>query len=643
LEYFILFCLAKLFFFIGSFSLAYFSAPTIDLSPLVPVGPERDVLLLLQETAVSKFAFDFLSCEPSHLARQLFCVDFCLMQDILPGDLHSISWIGEGEAARIEAAVRLTNNLTYFLVAQVVSQTNVKERAHAAAHIVNLGYELLAVQNFNSLLSVFLFFKNRSIMQLDKCTLSRFDKRTKERLSEILMVMDPLNNFFNYRACFDALLPPKICCLEVALKDLLFEAESAPNHLAQYLNEQQMAGQKRHSRQMQPWDQQKAAEDAIGNHHNSNSSPAPSSGLSSPYSSSDPADPPSPQVEKSSSTSSPPSARGPSKSVSFSINPVAKATAKNESEKEKEKNQQTKELENKSELNASPSEPAASVIYNIGKLIKMGLLIDQITLRHVQHDFERDEPLLKALHNHLCASTVHYDPDKLHQQSSLLLSAALIVVKSNSSNGLILEKDSVASAGSHSANNSRNNSPANSSHNLIVKQHQQLQSNNNGNSNTNSLREDFPLRSNSTHGIGDLANSDPIKENKELDSQPNIIVVDESATTIANDTIAQSDSGSSSVSCERFSQHSSKATRSPIKRIPIAAHTANTTSDQLTCGSETPDAMSISTPSSQSNSLSCAPSPVPSSRPRTKSNPHIVTRPRTFSESALAEKDSMVG
>lgn len=533
----------------------------------VPVQPlpesiadaERDVLLLLHETAVSAYAFDFLSADPSQLARQLFCIDLRLMQAILPADLYNVKWLEEGRSRPIEAAVRLTNNLTYFLISQVVKLSLAKDRVQAVTHIINFASELLAVQNFNSLLSVYLFFKNRSITQLEKCTLSRLDRRAKERLTDILITMDPLNNFFNYRAYFETLLPPKICCLEVALKDLLFESESSPNRITSEALTHLLTNEQRQKRQSNPWDahppkQHLAVEETNNQNNSSSSGVGSSSPLHSPHALvlSDPTD--------SHSPSTPPSTmRGSTKSVSFVSNTNSNGDV----------------------ANAEP------LIYNIGKLIKMGLLIDQITLRHVQHDIERDEPMQRALHSLLCSEKVNYDPDELHAQSSALLIA---ITKTNSSNALQLEKDTLNNhngghaTGSPTGNTSRNTSPVNSSRNLIVN------SRSPPNSNHTSPRSDSPPHRSSDGGSKERKNRESVS-------------------------FAQEPTELNSSHSDHLTQRiASKVTRSPIKRVPIGSSSAPVRPD--------PDASDAN--SNSSDGLSSR-----------KSNPQISARPRTFSASAL--------
>jgi hypothetical protein len=87
----------------------------------------------------------------------------------------------------------------------------VKDQLKLWSHVIQIGKHLLQLQNFNSLLAVYLSLQNTRIKQL-QLEWGTKAKKAVQTLKQIETVMSPLNNFASYRAYIKELHYPLIPC-----------------------------------------------------------------------------------------------------------------------------------------------------------------------------------------------------------------------------------------------------------------------------------------------------------------------------------------------------------------------------------------------------------------------------------------------
>jgi len=130
-------------------------------------------------------------------------------------EFNKVRWT-KNEAPRIEMSGLFANKVAYWLSLQIVAEAKMKDHLKLWAHVVQIGKHLLQLQNFNSLLAVYLALQNKQIKQMQVEWGSK-TKKSLQALKQIESVMNPLNNFAAYRAYTKELHYPLIPCVGTLL------------------------------------------------------------------------------------------------------------------------------------------------------------------------------------------------------------------------------------------------------------------------------------------------------------------------------------------------------------------------------------------------------------------------------------------
>eukprot|EP01127_Copromyxa_protea_P015711 TRINITY_DN4569_c0_g2_i1.p1 TRINITY_DN4569_c0_g2~~TRINITY_DN4569_c0_g2_i1.p1 ORF type:complete len:261 (-),score=36.77 TRINITY_DN4569_c0_g2_i1:43-825(-) len=175
-----------------------------------------------------ELADEFKLIDFSHLevARQLCLIERDNFGKLSPQALHHSAWTKKNdtdEPMAIHEIAHFANNLTRWLLYQVLQEKTIEERSKVLSHIIKIAGHLLSLNNFNSLLAFYLALENHVMQRLT--SVWKLLSKKVMAIYNTFSVMDPSKNFSKYRALVVNVHPPVIPCHEIVLKDLLYTTE----------------------------------------------------------------------------------------------------------------------------------------------------------------------------------------------------------------------------------------------------------------------------------------------------------------------------------------------------------------------------------------------------------------------------------
>jgi len=195
---------------------------------LVSVVPARlDLDFLAMDFGDDPIEYDISHLDPKHVAQQLCLIDSKIFRAIPPTEFHSTRWT-RGAAPHIERAGLFCDSLRLWFTVKILQQTTIIQRVKLLQLIIQIGTELIKLQNLNSAAAVWLSLTLPAIKGLHQ-SWKHTPKRMVAQFTTLQHLMSPLGNFGNYRQFLRTLHPPILPCQEVFLKDLLVLTESLPN------------------------------------------------------------------------------------------------------------------------------------------------------------------------------------------------------------------------------------------------------------------------------------------------------------------------------------------------------------------------------------------------------------------------------
>ncbi|XP_035197748.1 ras-specific guanine nucleotide-releasing factor RalGPS1 isoform X5 [Oxyura jamaicensis] len=175
--------------------------------------------------------FDVLKVTPEEFASQITLMDMPVFKAIQPEELASCGWNKKEKhilAPNIVAFTRRFNQVSFWVVREILTTQTLKIRAEILSHFVKIAKKLLDLNNLHSLMSVVSALQSAPIFRLTKtwALLNRKDKATFEKLDYLLSKED---NYKRTREYIRSLkMVPTIPYLGIYLLDLIYIDSAYP-------------------------------------------------------------------------------------------------------------------------------------------------------------------------------------------------------------------------------------------------------------------------------------------------------------------------------------------------------------------------------------------------------------------------------
>nr|XP_020656559.1 ras-specific guanine nucleotide-releasing factor RalGPS1 isoform X5 [Pogona vitticeps] len=175
--------------------------------------------------------FDVLKVTPEEFASQITLMDVPVFKAIQPEELASCGWNKKEKhilAPNIVAFTRRFNQVSFWVVREILTAQTLKIRAEILSHFVKIAKKLLELNNLHSLMSVVSALQSAPIFRLTKtwALLNRKDKTNFEKLDYLMSKEDNYKRMRDYIRCLK--MVPCIPYLGIYLLDLIYIDSAYP-------------------------------------------------------------------------------------------------------------------------------------------------------------------------------------------------------------------------------------------------------------------------------------------------------------------------------------------------------------------------------------------------------------------------------
>uniref|UniRef100_A0A6Q2X7I8 Ras-GEF domain-containing protein n=1 Tax=Esox lucius TaxID=8010 RepID=A0A6Q2X7I8_ESOLU len=175
--------------------------------------------------------FDVLKVTPEEFASQITLMDAPVFKAIQPEELASCGWNRKEKhslAPNVVAFTRRFNQVSFWLVREILTAQTLKIRAEILSHFVKIAKKLLELNNLHSMMSVVSALQSAPIFRLNKtwALISRKDKATFEKLDFLTSKEDNYTRMRDYIRSLK--ITPCIPYLGIYLLDMIYIDSAYP-------------------------------------------------------------------------------------------------------------------------------------------------------------------------------------------------------------------------------------------------------------------------------------------------------------------------------------------------------------------------------------------------------------------------------
>ncbi|KAL4920379.1 ras guanine nucleotide exchange factor domain-containing protein [Aspergillus aurantiobrunneus] len=191
------------------------SQPSVVLTPPKPILPRK--LNKLQ----------FLKVDAMEIARQLTLMEWAMFSKIPGKELLDKNWQKE-ESSNIRGLIRFFNQLSGWVAALVLAESDLKKRTQVIGHWVCVADACHGLQNYSALVSILSGLESAPVYRLGR-TWAMVTERSCSILEPLQAIVSRDRNYQAYRDAIRLAIPPCIPFLGLFLKDLVFIADGNPS------------------------------------------------------------------------------------------------------------------------------------------------------------------------------------------------------------------------------------------------------------------------------------------------------------------------------------------------------------------------------------------------------------------------------
>jgi len=173
---------------------------------------------------------------PEELARQLSLIEFNYWKAIRPHEFMNQAWMGRdgpAKAPHITAMIRMTNNVTRWVMSEILAAADVRRRVVVLNTFILAAERCLAINSFNAMMEIFSALQSSAIHRL-RNTWSLLPPRTWDCWDKLVHAANSEGNFQAYRdklrTCVELALPV-IPYLGIYLTFLTFINDGNPDYI----------------------------------------------------------------------------------------------------------------------------------------------------------------------------------------------------------------------------------------------------------------------------------------------------------------------------------------------------------------------------------------------------------------------------
>ncbi|KAJ6091797.1 hypothetical protein N7467_003766 [Penicillium canescens] len=177
---------------------------------------------------------DFIKIDAKEIARQLTIMEACMFSKLQTCEFLHKTWQKKESpdafypAQNIKALIRYFNQLSNWVGALIIAESELKKRTQCIGHLVNVATECYNLQNYSAVISILSGLESAPIYRLAR-TWAMVTQRSCDALRPLQAMVSSAQNYNAYRETLRMTVPPCIPFLGLFLKDLTFIEDGNPS------------------------------------------------------------------------------------------------------------------------------------------------------------------------------------------------------------------------------------------------------------------------------------------------------------------------------------------------------------------------------------------------------------------------------
>ncbi|KAJ5767147.1 uncharacterized protein N7511_004763 [Penicillium nucicola] len=178
--------------------------------------------------------FEFIKLDAKEIARQLTIMEACMFSKLQTCELLHKTWQKKENidtfhpAHNSKALIRYFNQLSNWVGALIIAESELKKRTQCIGHLVNVATECYNLQNYSAVISILSGLESAPVYRLAR-TWAMVTQRSCDALRPLQSMVSSAQNYNAYREKIRMAIPPCIPFLGLFLKDLTFIEDGNPS------------------------------------------------------------------------------------------------------------------------------------------------------------------------------------------------------------------------------------------------------------------------------------------------------------------------------------------------------------------------------------------------------------------------------